>query len=155
MAQRRPWRKFLAEGTAHQQVPAVGDQHNKQQLRNGGSGGYGHEACVFTCRGISRDTCQKSLKRSQARRLCRNAQRKGNGKISQRNGNAVPQPFLQSMQINMFVLCMNGIHDHSPDFLICGNKTRTKRFYHVFRGLYTESTQNSLSLHETIQSGEE
>ncbi len=96
----------LTHGTAHQQIPCVGDQGDDGHFQIGSTCGDQGESSIFSCRSIAQKACQKALEWSESCVFGGNPQGKRYGKIAQSNGDAVPHSVLQGLPA---VLCSEDV----------------------------------------------
>ena len=107
-------RKALGQCAAHEQIARIGDQCDDSHFQIGRIGHDDGKCSVLACRSVVQQADQKALKRGKACPAGRNAQREGNSKIAQRNGNAIPHALTE----NFFA--------ESPNRPFCIDKLRGK-----------------------------
>ena len=90
-------RKALGQCAAHEQIARIGDQCDDGHFQIGRIGHDDGKCSVLACRSVVQQADQKALKRGKACPAGRNAQREGNSKIAQRNGNAIPHALTENL----------------------------------------------------------
>ena len=83
--------EFLTESAAHEQIARIGDEGHERHFEVGPADGDDREADVFPGGRIDEQAEQKALPCGQSGVPCGDPEGEGYGKISQCDGNTVPQ----------------------------------------------------------------
>ena len=99
MVEGRVFGKTLTQGGTHQHVAGIGNKAHKRHLRVGAQCSDDSEGSILTGRGIDKGTQQKALQCVKTNGTGLDAQGKGDGEITEGDGDAVKKPFAEGGEI--------------------------------------------------------